>query len=225
MSVFLFQSVSWLRTQDSTCIAYHTQVHTLLLGHSHQDTCPHKSLYLEMHPLRPESIKCLNQRSPPPFPPSASTAFLPETLWPFLPPPPYSCPEGQSLEVSSLWAAPAREEFLAGSAGLGLGAWSSGLGWRLRGEASRGTKWRLLILRLDALWEWDERERRFSNLPSRQSHLLVDCASHPPPPSTLLGEGQGRDSILPGPAACTRQVRAYRGAGGGAGRAGGGVLT
>lgn len=50
-------------------------------------------------------------------------------------------------------------------------------------------------MRLDALWEWDERERRFSNLPSRQSHLLVDCASHPPPlPFNFAwgGAGQGQ---------------------------------
>lgn len=107
---------------------------------------------------------------------------------------------------------------------MGLGAWSSGLGWRLRGEASRGTKWRLLILRLDALWEWDERERGFSNLPSRQSHLLVDCASHPPL-QLCLGRGRaGTASFLdwqPAPA----KSGLNRGARGGAGRAGGGVLT
>ena len=70
-----------------------------------------------------------------------------------------------------------------------------------------------------------EKEGSATFPPGSPISWLTVLPTHPPSPSTLLGEGQGRDSILPGPAACTRQVRTYRGAGGGTGRAGGGVLT
>lgn len=61
------------------------------------------------------------------------------------------------------------------------------------------------------------REGRFSNLPSGQSRLLVDCAFHPPPFNFAWGgAGQGR---------WPSWNLAYQGAGGGAGRAGEDVLA